>query len=267
MSVAAGNNPPLSPRELTLARSMDRVFRAQYDESMKLNVVDRLDFNWLATKEWQDRIYHAAYPSVAEEAVIAAKKESRKLGVSMTDYIDRPQVRLALRHETYKFAQAVNHSSADKLKATLIAGTKNGESTAQLTERVKAVFGAIDPATGEPIDLERTQSWRAEMIARTETAQAYTIGTRSLWQETGVVQKAVWKATSNACPFCMDLDGWEVELNEPFYAQGDSMEVRADGQLLSMSFDYRQVDGPPLHPNCRCALIAKLVDVHGREED
>jgi len=48
-----------------------------------------------------------------------------------------------------------------------------------------------------------------------------------------------------------------VAIGEPFLKQGDVL-TGADGGSLAL--DYEDIDGPPLHPNCRCSLQPKLVD-------
>jgi hypothetical protein len=46
----------------------------------------------------------------------------------------------------------------------------------------------------------------------------------------------VWVAAGDAEPICAELDGTEVEMGELF------------------SSELGDVEGPPLHPNCRCTL-------------
>ena len=265
----SGSVAPLTTRERQIAKAMDSVFKrqlttanqklnwTQYSSVIPPSEINNMHFRWVASQSWSDEIYKLTHSHIKVEAEMAGQDAGQKLGVNLTDFIDRPHVQHALKNETYHFAQSVNQSSADKLRNTLISGTNNGESIEQLKQRVIAVFAQDDP--------ERATSWRAEMIARTETAQAYTIGTRECWRETGVVSKAIWKSSSNACPFCLDMDGEEVDLNDSFYKVGDSMDVDFEGKTHSMDFDYRDVDGPPLHVNCRCALVAKTIEIGGRE--
>lgn len=244
--------------EYGIGKGMDKVFMRQYEEAIKRQVMHTMDLDWVASKDWEDEIYAHTHHLIGSRATMAADIESRKLGVMLTDFIDRPKVQLALRNETYKFAQAVGKSSQNKLRATLVQGQKLGESIPQLTNRVKEVFEGVDPT--------RATSARAEMIARTESAQAYTVGTRQVWQETGVVQGATWLASTNACPFCEEMDGVEVRLDTPFFTVGQSLSVPYAEKVITMNFDYRDILGPPLHPQCRCVLLAKLIDIKGGED-
>lgn len=78
---------------------------------------------------------------------------------------------------------------------------------------------------------------RAEVIARTESMRAANEGQRQAWaqaQEKGLLdgsERREWIATSGCCDECDELDGTTAILDGT-YAGG--------------------VDGPPLHPNCRC---------------
>lgn len=82
---------------------------------------------------------------------------------------------------------------------------------------------------------------RAEMIARTELIKAETQGQLLLWQQqidAGMLPADVrkeWIVTPDdrLCPECQDFDGATVPVSSDFVGGPD---------------------GPPLHPNCRCAL-------------
>lgn len=72
---------------------------------------------------------------------------------------------------------------------------------------------------------------RAEMIAVTETANAYTQGSLVLYAETGMVSEIEW-LDADGCDICAPLNGTRVPLGESF----------PGGVMV------------PAHPNCRCAI-------------
>lgn len=88
---------------------------------------------------------------------------------------------------------------------------------------------------------------RAEMIARTELAKASTAGQIEAWRQAraqGLLSPSLvktWIVTPDdrLCPYCATLDGVQVPLEGAF----------TSGKYTA--------DGPPLHPNCRCALGLK----------
>ena len=80
---------------------------------------------------------------------------------------------------------------------------------------------------------------RAAVIARTETARAYALGSLAAWQVSGEVAASEWLTAGDEleCPICAPLNGQQANLGRPF----------AGGLYF-----------PPAHPNCRCALLPVL---------
>lgn len=256
----SGSNPPLNKGEHKIGSAMQRIFSAQYHDAMDKQIINTMDFNWVASQEWADEIYKHTHGQIGVFMVNGNKEATKQTGVNLTDFVDRPAVQHALRDETYKFANSVGDSTKDKLRDTLIEATQNGETIDDMTKRIKTVFG-FDPkkeiyvplaaeTPAQSAAIMELENWRAERIARTESARAFSTGERVSYEQTGVVEKAVWLAASDACPFCQEMDGKECGFNEPFFAQGGSMTASYKGQLLSMEFNYSDIIGPPLHPNC-----------------
>lgn len=75
----------------------------------------------------------------------------------------------------------------------------------------------------------------AELVARTRTREAQTIGTIRTVQEFGI-DLVKWKASADACEICLPFDG------EIYSISGKSSEH----PVLSES--------PPVHPHCTCTL-------------
>jgi SPP1 gp7 family putative phage head morphogenesis protein len=87
-------------------------------------------------------------------------------------------------------------------------------------------------------------TWRAEMIARTETITAANMGQHVTWQtatDLGLLQapRTVWVATSDTrtCPICAALDGAVVDLG---------------GSYTGINQVTTQT--PTIHQSCRCTL-------------
>jgi hypothetical protein len=240
----------LTKREEELTGIMSDMFDDQLAYAEKIEVWRTKDFNWLTTGFWNKEMQRRTRGVLRIEAELAAKHQSRVLGIQIADFVDRPRVVRALDQEGYRFARAVNETTANRLRDQLKEGEQAGETVAQLTSRVKDVF----------VGTEREANWRAEMVARTETAQAYTVGTTEHWRETGVVEGVIWVASADACEFCLAMDGRSVRLGTPFFELGDKLYV----QGKAMSFDYRPIDGPALHPFCRCAIKAELKPIGSR---
>jgi hypothetical protein len=98
---------------------------------------------------------------------------------------------------------------------------------------------------------DRYLKYRAEMIARTETIRASAMGQMETWRQAiaqGLLpqnMKRKWTVTydDRLCSHCKSIP----KLNPG----GRGM----DEQFIS---DIGAVDGPPLHPHCRCAVVKKV---------
>ncbi|MFA5377936.1 MAG: phage minor head protein [Dehalococcoidia bacterium] len=164
--------------------------------------------------------------------------KAAKPSIVIPDWIEDPDVLDALEREMFRFAEGIDQTTADALRDELMDGMENGETISQLANRISDISD------------EWVEGWRSEMITRTETARAFTEGHIEAWKSTGVVRRKVWVAAGDACPFCREMDGTVVDLEDSFFDQGDEQTVDWKDQEISMSQDYSDVNGPPLHPNC-----------------
>jgi hypothetical protein len=257
---------PLSPAELRFAKRNQDIFASQYHDFMKIKGIDNRDFAVITSDQYVDQFAALSQGHIGVFARRAGEAAARKVGVSLTDFIDRPNVQAAFRNEAYHFARSVTQSTRDRLGATLADGASLGESIGELTARVKVVFG-FDPAkdvytpSGAP-GSRALENWRAERISRTESAQAISVGERAALKETGVVKAVEWLITSTACEFCQQIAGMQVRPDAPFLTQGTVLTAIVNGKPRMMELSYRDVIGPPLHPYCMCALSVVLVDMY-----
>jgi SPP1 gp7 family putative phage head morphogenesis protein len=83
---------------------------------------------------------------------------------------------------------------------------------------------------------------RADLIARTETANADVKGSVAGWSESGVVESAEFSASPDCCDECQAEDGKIVPIDDP-----------------------EAIDLP--HPGCRCAWLPVLADNSDNSDD
>lgn len=163
---------------------------------------------------------------------------------------------------TLKFAnEAIGTTQADlqDLIANALAEGWGADKTAKQIDLLFEQYmnGGVEPDKWLG---DRLPAYRREMIARTETIRASNQGQIAQYQEWGVVQKE-WYASPDACEFCQEMSGKIIGVSEPYFTQGDSMELLdEDGNPLTLSLDYEDVDGPPLHVNCRCVVLPVIVE-------
>jgi HK97 family phage portal protein len=170
----------------------------------------------------------------------------------LAKYAETESVRLSRRT-----AQGVIETQTEKVRTVLGDGLEKGENIDQLATRVQ------EWADGQK---DQDGSWsRATTIARTESMRAARSAELEAWESTGLVTGKTWLLAPDPCEFCeavsKQYEGKSVGLNEPFFQKGDLLfgVPDANGKRREMLIDFEDVTAPPLHPNCRCSMIPKLV--------
>ena len=167
------------------------------------------------------------------------------LGVEVGFDVTNPEVVRWLRTYAIRLAGEIQQSTVDAINRVVRRGITEGATNDAIADSISD-SGVFDRS-------------RALTIARSETARAYTHGTEEGWRQSGVVAGKKWLLAPNACQFCKaaaaQYSVGAVPLGRPFYTQGQTLTGTDGGKLR---LDYDDVDGPPLHPNCRCSLIAEM---------
>lgn len=133
------------------------------------------------------------------------------LGVTpLTDWI-----LTAAREHTAGLVTQVTDTNRKLIQEAIKQGIARGEDRDAIVARIRKVIN-------NPV--------RAEMIAQTESVNAYQSGLMNFGIETGAKRKT-YEALAGACKICAPLDGETVDIDKEF----------SNG-----------VDHPPSHPRCRC---------------
>ena len=95
---------------------------------------------------------------------------------------------------------------------------------------------------------------RADLIVRTETIRAGNMASQWAWEESGVVEKKqrYTALDERVCEFCWPMNWKTIALKDNYFNKGTTL-IGADWHELKL--DYDDVEGAPLHPNCRCVLL------------
>ncbi len=275
---SGGSNPPLTADEIAFRDKLSPVVFAQLEGAFKRvldgakpsevmptnkaedkKIVDAVRDVWfkLFKKGGDEGLKNIRrFPKASKGMNWFTKKmmdEAEEVNIKATtpkliipEWVEDPEVLAAIERELFKFAHSINQTTADRLRQVMLDGMENGLP-------IRSIANTISDITEE-----WAEGSHAEMIARTETARAYTEGRTEAWRSTGVVERKIWHAAGDACPFCLEMDGRAISLDETFFDEGDSMSASWRGHELNMDFGYSDVKGPPLHPNCRCVLLAEL---------
>lgn len=171
-------------------------------------------------------------------------EEAAQYALDIADDADRQfeitqAIKDYVQQRILKLADATNDETIQAIEAAIAEGISQGESVAKLKKRIREIY---DNATNV----------RAERIARTESLAASNEGTLEAYKQSPLVTGKEWSAEANACQYCNSLNGKIIGLSEDFAKLGQGVEGD-DGQKLKT--DYENILHPPLHPNCRCALL------------
>jgi HK97 family phage portal protein len=179
-----------------------------------------------------------AAAGAAEAAAVAAAEVAT---VILAEGIDATAVIEAAKKQSLVFSQKLGGTVEAELRAALIKGIEAGESIPTIRKRVAAVN-----------DTWKTKK-KSDIIARSESARANSLGMIKQWAGSGITIKA-WDAKNDSCIFCLAMHGRATDIEKSYYDVGDQMQVLDGETLRTLKFGYDVVQGPPLHPNCTCAL-------------
>lgn len=210
-----------------IERQRDAILERMPSESKALPDLGNPE-DWQA--EWVEELKPVLQDIVADAAGATIKDYA--LGISF-DVLD-PRVTRFVERRAQRFAQQVNRTTWSRLRDSLNRGIANGESIAELAERVSTVME------------DRIRS-SAETIARTETISAFNAGTAEAWQQSGVVSKKGWLATLDprTREAHAEAHGQVVGLDEPFIVGGEALMYPGDSS-----------GSPDNIINCRCTMYA-----------
>ena len=208
--------------------------------------------NWLsawlfAEMMWRKRFSNNGKIFIGGVLEDVGQSELTNLVVGIDFDVSSPAVQDFISKNADKFSFAVNKETIDSLRKQLIAGVKLGESIPELTKRVNKVFGFAE-------------KYRATRIARTEIIRGANAGAEFAYIQSGVVKGKEWLVSAGACDFCLFISEEmnQRDLGEPFFKQGDTLTVPSGDRTISMEIDYGDIEFPPLHPSCKCTIIAVL---------
>lgn len=166
-----------------------------------------------------------------------------ELGLSLSFQVGDPEVQ-EIRDTIAIWSKSVDVTTNTKLRDAIASGIDQWVGSDIIASSIKDIFGELS-------------SSRADMIARTEVIQASTNAQLRSWDQSWVVEGKQWITTEGdrTCPLCKAMDRKKIGLKENFFELGDSLQAGEE----QIEFTFRAVNGPVLHPRCRCAL-APVVD-------
>src|ERR1035437_2723838 len=191
-------------------------------------------------KNWINIFVDATTPVIADLFKSEATDAAAGVGKPELDVFNTPAAQTAIKSSVGLMAQSYNETTLATLTEKLNEGLSAGYGYQQTADLVSDIYTWQD-------------DYAALRVAKTETVRIMNTANKTAWQQSGVVETLKWYTSplDNVCEFCKDMDGTTIDINDNFFNQGDALTLD-DGS--SMSMDYSDIVGPPLHPNCNCRL-------------
>jgi HK97 family phage portal protein len=159
-------------------------------------------------------------PEYYNSLLAGAEQAADLIDESPIDILGIPQVKDWLNYVTAKYATEITSTTYTDIYTLFSMAIDDGQSINEIKTGLENYFDNIT-------------SYRAEMIARTESARAMTASQGFTWEAYGF-KDVEWYAEPTACENCLELsmDEWDVK----------------DAQKGTVEYS---------HPNCECRFIPK----------
>lgn len=170
------------------------------------------------------------FNDIFNESASATAEYMKEEGDAGTIDISNINAESYIKSATTKVSNSITNSTNSYIKNELSEGISKGESNEKLAKRIVSVF-------------KESESSRALLIARTETARYSERATLDVYKASGVVEGKEWVNNPDACEECIAYEGKVVGLDDTF-----------DGSESDSEMSFDDLATPPLHPNCRCLI-------------
>lgn len=158
------------------------------------------------------------------------------IGSDINFETNTPRIKKFIKNNMQRVSDSILDTTYDLLQNEL----DSGKTGTELTDGIKSLFDGMAET-------------RADVIARSESILSSNYGLQEGYKQGGVEVKE-WYATEDEreCEYCSALHNETKDITDDFLAQGDVVKGTDGGEFTA---DYRSIDVPPLHANCRCVLI------------
>ena len=185
-------------------------------------------------QKWVTFMIDSLTPTMTELYKTEGLTASTGLGKPGVDLTQVPTAMAAFTDAMSKLADHYQQTTLDDLSQKIREGIEAGQHTDEIADTVEGVYDYMNET-------------RSQMVARTETFRTANTANKMAWQESGV-ETLIWfsQQDGDVCPDCQSMNGKEQDINVNFFDQGDTFGEQ--------TFDYGDVEAPPLHVQCRCFI-------------
>lgn len=203
----------------------------------KINASDKAYEEWLfSVKDASEELAALLAPIVIELMQSQAQDVATFVNGNLLEIT--PEIKNFVDSNMKQIAGLYNEDTIKALQKSINEGATQGESLVKIKKRVESVFSDA-------------KGYRAERIARTESARHANYGAELSYKQSGY-SSVKWITNPNACEFCRTFEGQVRTIGGKYIGVGGVVTTESGNQ---MSIDYRDIEVPPLHPNCKCSLV------------
>lgn len=257
-----------------VARFRDKIDLQEVSKLIAEGKLDQVE-SIIPWKEMDDAF--EGLESVTEKAVASAGVKSivnfpKVVRPGVNFNLNNPRIQSWMKRHTGELILRIQEETRNSVRRIITEQVIQAKSPLESAKRIKNVIGLTEQQAlalekrrtkliadgNEGLGLEQKIGkfrndmieQRAENIARTETMTAVNQGQKEVWeqaQEDGIIEPEsmkTWVVTPDdrLCPICLEMEGKSVLIGDPFYVPGTGQNI----------------DRPPAHPSCRCAMTLEV---------
>jgi HK97 family phage portal protein len=181
---------------------------------------------------WLNKFYGGHVPYVTRQMAPVLSSYAEQISADAAEQVGGDVPDLA------PFMAAYTASFADRW-----IGSSRGQLLSVAGDAIRA---GEDPLAALTTRLDEWQAKRPDKTADWETVRAGNAVAKETYQEAGI-ERLVWVAGANCCPYCEEMDGKTTEITKTFLSAGDSLDAGGDSMPVTTELGH-----PPLHDGCCC---------------
>lgn len=221
-----------------LSDTMTRVIRR---ESSDIKRAARKYFNSRTASEfklWLIEFYDDLKPYIVKQFLPVLISYSEQIGASVEQEVGSDPGDMRAFIDSYVDSLAARHVGAQlgELQDMLESSLDEGE----------------DPIEAIDARMEHWEDIKPDFIGQRESIQALGALTVAMYSRVGV-RKKQWVASGDSCPYCRDLDGKTVGVEEYFLDQDSEFQPEGAERPLKRTHD---IGHAPAHDGCDCTIVS-----------
>lgn len=171
--------------------------------------------------DWIGLVYNATKDGLTRILAESGKQTLAQLQVEVDFDLQNPRAVAWLANHAMEDSKSYSDTMKEEIGNLVREGVDQGASIDTIAESISGFF-------------DDQSDWRAERIARTETANAYSQGNLEGYKQSGIVSGKYWVPDAQACEICLGNAAAGVIGLDANFPSGD--------------------DAPSAHPHCECDL-------------